>query len=112
MSNKAKNDKGAKGYRDDVISKLDVEVVDFPESENQPIIEDPESRRMVVNEESGTAYGADTQANPDPVIPNEMNAFCKEHDVPESAKVQGQKTAKMELQQEVDSPADDSEEAY
>jgi hypothetical protein len=109
MSNKAKNNEGSKGYRDSIINQLDVEVVDFPASENQPITEDPATRDMSVNPDSGSAYGADMQADPDPVIPNEMKPYNKEHTVPESAKVQGNKSSGLGKNQEVDSPADDSE---
>jgi len=109
MSNKAKNNEGSKGYRDSIINQLDVEVVDFPASENQPIKEDPATPDYSVNPDSDSAYGADMQADPDPIIPNEMKAFNKEHTVPESAKVQGNKSSGLGKNQDVDSPADDSE---
>lgn len=105
------NDQGSKGYRDSIINQLDVEVVDFPKAENEPITEDPATRDMSVNPESGSAYGADMQAYPNPIIPNEMKPYNKEHTVPESAKVQGNKSSGLGKNQEVDSPADDSEES-
>ena len=107
--NKAKNDEGASGYRKYITSLIDQSQISN-ESEKgtdfEPITEDPETRRMVVNEESGTAYGADTQADPEPVIPESTKRFNKEHEPTEESKDQGTTVRGMKLNQKTHSPAD------
>lgn len=81
--NSAKNNQGATAYQKYIASLIDQSQISN-ESEKgtdfEPIKEDPETPDYSVNPDSGTAYGADMQADPEPVIPESMKRFNIKHE--------------------------------
>lgn len=81
-----------KGEIDQTIGLLDtdkIDVVKFVEEDESKVEDELEDTAhgndFTVNvEDSKKTYGAEQQADPDPVIPDEMKPFCKEHEFDEA----------------------------
>lgn len=105
------NNKGIKGYRDEFIATIeqpsDIEFEKFPKEGHEELLKES----MDINTEFGklddTTLGSD--ANPEIEHFSETSKHCKSHEVPESAKEQGQQSSgNAELEQESDDPASDA----
>jgi hypothetical protein len=109
--NKAKNNKGAKGYRDFIISQLDKDFTEetFPASDNS-IVEN--ATNSFTKDFAKTDFTADGSPKSSPEISHlasgQKHSFSHEVDEDYIRKNKGM----AKLQQKVDSPADTEKEVY
>ena len=95
QDNAAHNKRGLKGYMDYTIGKLSDETIKTDKLANQFDSIEEDSKDLDPAEfTGGTDYTADSSADADPEIAHTSDLpHSFEHDVPESAKVQGNKSS-------------------
>jgi hypothetical protein len=98
MVNRAKNNYGIKGYVDDSVSKIDQTQLPYINN-NVDIYAEAETANNLGKFAKGLDKVADfdrlyTDGTPTPFA--ECSRFCRDHEIPESAKVQGNKTKGMQ----------------